>query len=101
VSEVDMCIQGCGTPIPDGGTWGYCDNCWNYVRVSSSLEKKDVVSNTMKEVDLQTQLNCALELLTKEQHDAWELQMQLLQKECELMDAKREITRLREEISSE
>jgi hypothetical protein len=55
----------------------------------------------MKEVDLQTQLNCALELLTKEQHDAWELQMQLLQKECELMDAKREITRLREEISSE
>jgi hypothetical protein len=68
------------------------------VRVSSNLEKKDVVS---KEVDLQTQLNCALELLTKEQHDAWELQMQLLQKECELMDAKREIKRLREERSSE
>jgi len=47
------------------------------------------------EVDLQTQLNCALELLTKDQAHAWELQMQLIQKECELMDAKREIARLR------
>ena len=43
------------------------------------------------EVDLQTQLNCALELLTKDQAHAWELQMQLIQKECELMDAKRAI----------
>lgn len=49
------------------------------------------------EVDLQTQLNCALELLTKDQANAWELQMQLLQMHCELMDAKREIKRLRGE----
>ena len=51
------------------------------------------------EVDLKTQLNCALEIMTKSQVDAWELQMQLIQKECELMDAKREIKRLRGETS--
>ena len=48
------------------------------------------------EVDLQTQLNCALELLTKDQANTWELQMQLIQRECELMDAKRELKRLRD-----
>jgi len=51
------------------------------------------------EVDLQTQLNCALQIMTKSQVNAWELQMQLIQKECELMDAKREIKRLRGETS--
>lgn len=51
------------------------------------------------EVDLKTQLNCALQIMTKAQVDAWELQMQLIQKECELMDAKREIKRLRGEKS--
>lgn len=51
------------------------------------------------EVDLKTQLACALQIMTKAQVDAWELQMQLIQKECELMDAKREIKRLRGEKS--
>jgi len=45
-------MHNCGAPIPDGGTWGYCDNCWNYVCVRSGLEKKDVVSNTMKEMQM-------------------------------------------------
>lgn len=52
-------------------------------------------------VNIRRQLKVALELMTKEQHDAWGLQMQLLQKECELMDAKREIKRLREEKSND
>ena len=42
----DKCVNDCNTPIPDGGTWGYCDNCWNYVCVSSTLEKKDVMKVT-------------------------------------------------------
>jgi|9_EtaG_2_1085328.scaffolds.fasta_scaffold01766_7 hypothetical protein len=24
----DKCVK-CNAPIPDGGTWGYCDNCWD------------------------------------------------------------------------
>ena len=48
------------------------------------------------EVDLQTQLNCALKIMTQTQLDTWELQMQLIQKDCELMDAKRELKRLRD-----
>ena len=46
------------------------------------------------EVDLQTQLNCALELLTKDQANAWELQMQLIQRECEVMGARKRISEL-------
>lgn len=48
------------------------------------------------EVDLQTQLNCALKIMTQTQLDTWKLQMQLIQKDCELMDAKRELKRLRD-----
>ena len=46
----DKCVNDCDTSIPDGGTWGYCDNCWNYVCVSSTLEKKDVVKEASKQV---------------------------------------------------
>ena len=50
----DKCVNDCNTPIPDGGTWGYCDNCWNYVCVSSTLEKQDVMSDS--KISVQGQL---------------------------------------------
>ena len=53
------------------------------------------------EVGLKTQLDCALQIMTKEQVDTWELQMKLIQKECELMDAKRELKRLRDKEKDE
>lgn len=51
------------------------------------------------EVDLQTQLNCALQIMTKEQVNAWELQMQLIQKECEVMSARKRISELEVRIN--
>jgi len=24
----DKCSE-CNAPIPDGGTWGYCNDCWD------------------------------------------------------------------------
>lgn len=24
----DKCLE-CNAPIPDGGTWGYCKDCWD------------------------------------------------------------------------
>ena len=24
----DKCLE-CNAPIPDGGTWGYCNDCWD------------------------------------------------------------------------
>ena len=51
------------------------------------------------EVDLKTQLACALQIMTKAQVDNWQTQLEVLQLQCELMDAKREIKRLRGETS--
>jgi hypothetical protein len=51
------------------------------------------------EVDIQTQLNIALELLTKEQYDAWGLQMELLKKEGELLDDRKRISNLEERVT--
>lgn len=52
-----------------------------------------------EEVDLQTQLNIALELMTKDQANTWELQMQLIQKECEVMGARKRISDLEVRIN--
>lgn len=54
----------------------------------------------MSEVNIQIQLEVALDLLTKEQHDVWEKEMEILQLQCSLTDAKRRIKEL-EERSSE
>lgn len=31
-----VCVE-CGAPIPDMGTWGYCDDCWS----DDKLEEND------------------------------------------------------------
>ena len=54
----------------------------------------------VSEVNIQTQLEIALDLLTKEQHDVWEKELEILQLQCSLTDAKRRIKEL-EERSSE
>ena len=45
----------------------------------------------MNEVDIETQLNCALQIMTKEQVDNWHTQLEVLQLQCELTDARRAI----------
>jgi hypothetical protein len=54
----------------------------------------------MSEVNIQTQLELALQLLTQEQHDVWVNELKILQLQCSLADAKRRIKEL-EERSSE
>ena len=44
-----------------------------------------------EDVDTDTKLDVALSLMTKEQYDAWEQSLQIIQLQCELMDAKRAI----------
>ena len=44
-----------------------------------------------EEIDLETQLNIALQIMTKEQYNVWEQSLQILQLQCELTDAKRAI----------
>jgi len=51
------------------------------------------------EVDLQTQLNVALQVMTKEQHNIWELTMELIQKDCSLMEARKRIGDLEERVN--
>lgn len=41
MSEVDKCVNDCDTPIPDGGVWGYCDNCWNYGYVEATNDPRN------------------------------------------------------------
>ena len=53
----------------------------------------------MSEVNIQTQLELALMLLTKEQHDAWANELKILQLQCSLSDAKRRIKELEERNS--
>ena len=49
----------------------------------------------MSEVNIQTQLELALHLLTQEQHDAWANELKILQLQCSLSDARREIHELK------
>ena len=51
------------------------------------------------EVDLQTQLNVALQVMTKEQHNIWALTMELIQKDCSLMEARKRIGDLEERVN--
>ena len=51
------------------------------------------------EVDLQTQLNVALQVMTKEQHNIWELTLELIQKDCSLMEARKRISDLEERVN--
>ena len=51
------------------------------------------------EVDLQTQLNIALQIMTKEQYNTWELEIKLIQKDCELMGARKRISDLEEKVN--
>lgn len=74
----DKCVNDCNTPIPDGGTWGYCDNCWNYVCVSSTLEKKDVVKEAMSETKIQKDI--------KTLHELEKLIRRLYGEECDVYD---------------
>ena len=53
----------------------------------------------MSEVNIQTQLELALQLLTQEQRDAWANEMKILQLQCSLSDAKRRIKELEERNS--
>ena len=48
------------------------------------------------DINIQTQLEIALDLLTKEQHDVWEKELEILQLQCSLTDAKRRIKELEE-----
>ena len=50
------------------------------------------------EIDLQTQLNVALQLMTKEQYNTWGLELSNIQLQCSLMDAKRKIDELKKEL---
>jgi len=52
-----------------------------------------------EEIDLQTQLNVALQIMTQSQVDSWELQMKLIQKDCELMGARKRISDLEERVN--
>lgn len=45
----------------------------------------------MSEVDIETQLDCALRIMTKAQVDNWQTQLEVIQLQCELTDAKRAI----------
>lgn len=45
----------------------------------------------MNEVDIETQLDCALQIMTKAQVDNWHTQLEVIQLQCELTDAKRAI----------
>ena len=45
----------------------------------------------MNEVDIETQLDCALQIMTKEQVDNWHTQLEVIQLQCELTDARRAI----------
>ena len=45
----------------------------------------------MNEVDIETQLDCALRIMTKAQVDNWQTQLEVIQLQCELTDAKRAI----------
>lgn len=49
----------------------------------------------MNEVDIKTQLDCALQIMTKAQVDNWHTQLEVIQLKCELMDAKRKIQELK------
>ena len=53
----------------------------------------------MSEINIQTQLELALQLLTQEQRDAWANEMKILQLQCSLSDAKRRIKELEERNS--
>jgi len=52
-----------------------------------------------EEIDLQTQLNVALQVMTKEQHNIWELTLELIQKDCSLMEARKRISDLEERVN--
>ena len=52
-----------------------------------------------EEIDLQTQLNVALQVMTKEQHNIWALTMELIQKDCSLMEARKRIGDLEERVN--
>jgi lipopolysaccharide biosynthesis regulator YciM len=45
----------------------------------------------MSEVDIETQLDCALQIMTKAQVDNWHTQLEVIQLQCELTDARRAI----------
>lgn len=49
----------------------------------------------MSEVSTERQLEIALMLLSEEQRDVWSKEMKILQLECSLMDARREIHELK------
>ena len=87
----DECVTNCGTPIPDGGTWGYCENCWNYVCVSSTSEKQVTTG-----VPLEQQLELALRLLGDSPRDK-----ELWHTNLELIDAKLKIADLQKELEKE
>ena len=53
----------------------------------------------MSEINIQTQLELALQLLTQEQRDAWANELKILQLQCSLSDAKRRIKELEERNS--
>lgn len=44
-----------------------------------------------EDIDTDTKLEVALSLMTQEQYNAWEQSLQIIQLQCELMDARRAI----------
>jgi len=51
----------------------------------------DEYDETSGGIDLRTQLDCALRIMTKAQVDNWHTQLEVIQLQCELMDARRAI----------
>jgi hypothetical protein len=58
-------------------------------------------------IDLRTQLDCALRLMTKQQYSAWEAELHILQLQCTVRDAEgviamrdREIAKLEKQLKT-
>jgi len=54
-------------------------------------DEYDEYDETSGGIDLRTQLNIALQIMTKAQVDNWHTQLEVIQLQCELTDARRAI----------